>query len=1280
MKSKNLNVVHFFKMLRMTFLLLLQLISTFGNLFAQPKIEYFKSTKTIEGYRYKISPQFTAIKENNDRFLKIYSFAKNRLTIKKTASLARTAEFGDQRTRVQESQNQNNVVNSLIKKNEIKDTVLHVYNNETEIKASQSVTLKDGFFIPAGKDVRIFIEHDTKAVLAGSGDQNYIISSVIKKDGVRNISQIPSLNHTEINQTITYYDGFEQPIQVVQVMASPKLNDIIQPIAYDTYGRNSINYDPYTEQNSDGSYRIDALARQKLYYSSSSWDADIRKTDAPFSKTIFESSPLNRIKEKGSTGAVWQPSSTRDNNSGRTVVLEYITNNASTSYQTTGYAVQKWTASPVPGMSYARTLACTGLYPAGELFVKVTKGENWVSQDGKAGTIEDYVNKEGQLIVRRGFNSDLSVVSTYYVYDELGNISFILSPAINPDAGTFTQQLLDQFCHQYRYDGRGRLIEKHLPATTGWSTMLYNSNDQLIAVQDPQQSIDKKADFKKYDSQGRLIMSGLIENYTGTRAANQDVLNSIQTSEWESRNNQSPNGYSNQAMPFIYPNSNPGSVNYPDLETVNYYDDYDIPGIPNNESLNYSNKTQGLLTASKVKVLGTTDYLWSVNYYNDNQLLVKQYKQHYQGGAINSMNYDEMIFSYNFSGELITSNRIHHNNLKANTNITNRYQYDHTGRKLNTYMKLNNDAEVLLSQSSYNELGQQKQKSLHNNAQVNYYSYNERGWLKAKTSTQFSFELKYQDGVNPQYNGDISEQLWTSGNKMVYTYDKLGRLSSGVSSGMSEYITYDNVGNIKSLNRDGVTRNYLYEGNRLSSTSGATGTGSFLYDANGNVKYDGRLAQVFLINRLNLPSEVPGLQIKYVYDADGNKIRKISSGVQTDYIDGIQYTNGEIDFIQTEEGIARRNGVNYSYEYNLTDHLGNVRYSFYKNNTTQSIERLQNDDYYPFGLRKSGQPVSLVNRYLYGGKEIQEETSQYDFGARFYDPNIGRWNSPDPVNQFDHITPYAGMANSPAVYTDPDGRIIPLLAVGIGALIGGGLNLGAKILSGKVHNFGDGLVAFGIGAVAGGVGVASGGAALAGTSFAANSVLGGIVVGAVGSTFSATIQGYGNMAYFGDPVSPGSIGKSALLGAFTSGIVGGISASPGVSIWTGKGPQVNPGQLTMVEFGGRTVNQSADEASSEAALWSQKAFSNKPNGNVPAEVGFKDLQATVRSYAKEMNEFFKSGGNNLPSNTALESYKDLATRILNGTGGAPVAKASKVALEIQQQRLDLINKALKSLK
>ncbi len=61
----------------------------------------------------------------------------------------------------------------------------------------------------------------------------------------------------------------------------------------------------------------------------------------------------------------------------------------------------------------------------------------------------------------------------------------------------------------------------------------------------------------------------------------------------------------------------------------------------------------------------------------------------------------------------------------------------------------------------------------------------------------------------------------------------------------------------------------------------------------------------------------------------------------SDYVGGIQYkSNGTIDFIQTEEGIARNNGANYSYEYSMEDHSDNVRATFYEKPKHRAIRDL----------------------------------------------------------------------------------------------------------------------------------------------------------------------------------------------------------------------------------------------------------------------------------------------------------------------------------------------------
>lgn len=102
---------------------------------------------------------------------------------------------------------------------------------------------------------------------------------------------------------------------------------------------------------------------------------------------------------------------------------------------------------------------------------------------------------------------------------------------------------------------------------------------------------------------------------------------------------------------------------------------------------------------------------------------------------------------------------------------------------------------------------------------------------------------------------------------------------------------------------------------------------------------------------------------------------------------------------------------------------GDLASANYNNPSSGQIERLQSDDYYPFGLRKSsGSTISLNNKYLYNGKELQEELGDYDYGARFYDPVVARWNVVDPLAELDRITsPYAYGFNDPIRHTGPDG-------------------------------------------------------------------------------------------------------------------------------------------------------------------------------------------------------------------------------------------------------------------
>src|SRR5690606_33619707 len=85
---------------------------------------------------------------------------------------------------------------------------------------------------------------------------------------------------------------------------------------------------------------------------------------------------------------------------------------------------------------------------------------------------------------------------------------------------------------------------------------------------------------------------------------------------------------------------------------------------------------------------------------------------------------------------------------------------------------------------------------------------------------------------------------------------------------------------------------------------------------------------------------------------------------------------------------------------------------------------VQADDYYPFGMTFNGhrRENSVLNKYLYNGKEEQELTGWLDYGWRMYEQAIARWHVQEPLSERYYAqSRYQYVMNNPISFFDPDG-------------------------------------------------------------------------------------------------------------------------------------------------------------------------------------------------------------------------------------------------------------------
>ena len=802
---------------------------------------------------------------------------------------------------------------------------------------------------------------------------------------------------------VEYYDGLGRPFQTVLKKVTASNSNLVTLQEYDVAGRAVNSWLPIV---SSAEYVAPAAFK-------SSAPGNYGNDSRPYGQPVYEASPLNRTVKEYGPGAAWH--------GGHSVNTDYLANStANAQLNCINYSV-----------SSAGALTSNGSYASGQLSVVKTTDED-------LNVSYTFTDKMGHVVLTRQMKGS-ETHDTYYVYDDKGNLCFVLQPMYQSSAN------LDQYAFQYKYDGRNRCIWKKLPGA-GYVEMVYDNADRLVFSQDGNQRALSTGNwmYYKYDGLNRLTEQGTCTNKVTTSGTNVLVQHFYDSYAFRSQA-----GFNNS--------------NFPD---------------------DASGNGKGALTASVATVLGSSNKIYTAYYYDIKGRVVKTVQSNPLGG------YDVAATVYTFTNKPATVTHTHTASGKTTRTEVYTYSYNHADRLLKVEHTLGG-TKITLADYAYDNLGRLQSKSLHGSATNKLtYAYNVRSWLTGISGSKFTQNLYYNTGNGTAcYTGNISSMTWKAGNESTirgykFTYDGLSRLMNatyGETAGIntntnrfSENVTaYDKNGNIKTLQRYGQTAASSYGlidnltftlgGNLLSRVDDAAAASAYnggfefkdgvkqaneyTYDSNGNLTKDlNKGISNISYNCLNLPSAVTfsdGSTIVYTYAADGAKLKTVhkigGTTTTTDYCGNVIYENGVQKLLLTEEGYVTLSDGKYHYY--LKDHQGNNRVVINQSGTVEEANH-----YYPFGgvFASSGN----VQPYKYNGKEYdgKKGLNWYDYGARHYDAALGRFTTNDRFSEKYHsLSPYQYGANNPVNTIDINGDSLLIVTPAAIEAIYNGLQDGSNI-------------------------------------------------------------------------------------------------------------------------------------------------------------------------------------------------------------------------------------------
>ncbi|WP_052410229.1 SpvB/TcaC N-terminal domain-containing protein [Paenibacillus durus] len=342
----------------------------------------------------------------------------------------------------------------------------------------------------------------------------------------------------------------------------------------------------------------------------------------------------------------------------------------------------------------------------------------------------------------------------------------------------------------------------------------------------------------------------------------------------------------------------------------------------------------------------------------------------------------------------------------------------------------------------------------------------------------FEYDAAYQliRAAGREHAGGVNDGIRTDADLDFVPHLPHSNNTEAVRRYTEEY-EYDLLGNITVLRHryaaqagigSGWTRRYKYgyendaanSTNRLVSTSmpgdpePGPYSGNYNYDAFGNMTKMPHLVSLSwnFLDQLQKADLGGGGMAHYVYDLGGQRIRKVierggNLNLEWIYLGAVlicrrrRRDTGELRFERWTVHLSDNTGIIARADTKTRDEDGSdpanplnlplIRY-LYSNHLGSAVLETDEDgnpvsyeEYHPYGttayrLAKPGYDLSL-KRYRFSGKERDEETGLYYFGARYYAPWLGRWTSSDPAGFAAGLNLYRYCSNNPVMWRDPNG-------------------------------------------------------------------------------------------------------------------------------------------------------------------------------------------------------------------------------------------------------------------